>query len=773
MDSPRDNTLMYRQDPNDQTRARDESQVFVATVFSVDYERKVCTLEDSRTGLVYSEVSVIPANASSFEGTDVQMPEVGTLCIAAPIFYMSGFRQIAIVAYVVSETNRAQDSIAIRGPEGVGGYQDRKRGIYRKTYPGQKAATYTSGYSEKIDAGWDRSSRDLSRDRLDADRRSWTQITGRKVTYTDAGLSFQGAVNRPDASEDDVTPRVLPDGSKEYIVYLKPKADLTDRYLKDDTQDILPFAEHTERIQEFSLDYPLPAEILETDLFDKVLGTTADPYKRTEIKKVGNLSFDDETFAINQDPDHPTSRTLQPVGPTTKEGKTPSRRAFVYERTVGTLVGFNRFDKAHYGKVLKPVLFPDTKEGRFGADVESGYNPVKDSEDHVEARLAASTLALRFPHEYNTTRLDVTKEGLTLFEIGATLTKDEIQKHWQKSGGYEHPHGAGRSMEGHLVGSLKLVIGKNHDEEEAIDLQALGQIVLRVGADDATLPNAGRSVLTQIRGQNDAVAERKLQYWTEPKNKLGDAGSLDNKTGFERVSLRGAFDGGTILRMGARDPQAKRKHLINGYSDPKGEKEDNSKNSHTVGRPAYPSGDDQYQFHDLTKAGTPQVNFPPYQWSGQPVDDMDRHGLSLDVHAVRDILLRMGRNPDSGQSLLMDLAGGLVAALGKDKKGRSVTAALDGGAELTIGPNDKGAGLNLEITGDVNWTVKGNFHLNVTGDMVMESTTFRQVAKTDAIVTAQKIIHSALARHTIESPEILHHEGNYQDYFDENDLPVG
>src|SRR5208283_824887 len=116
---------------------------------------------------------------------------------------------------------------------------------------------------------------------------------------------------------------------------------------------------------------------------------------------------------------------------------------------------------------------------------------------------------VRFPSDQNTTRWDVTKEGFMSFEVGATLPKEIIAQHWQ--GGYEHPHGAGRSVEGHLVGSLKLVIGKNRDEEDAIDLQALGQTVLRLGADDSSLPDAGRTVLTQARGQSDTSQARQLQ----------------------------------------------------------------------------------------------------------------------------------------------------------------------------------------------------------------------------------------------------------------------
>jgi hypothetical protein len=760
MSTINDNSQGYRPGMSEHSRDEEQFQVFLAKVLTVDYERKVCTIQDERTQTTYQDISVLPANASDFESTDVQMPEQGSTCLAVPISYDGGFAQIAILNWVVQDANRAQDAIAVRTIEGVPGYSDRKRGTYRKAYPGQKSVSSSSGYTEKVDGGWDRSSADFSRDKLDSHRRTWTQITSRRVDYTDAGITFSGPVHRPDA--DGLKPRLLPDGSKESVLYLQSGAELKDRYISS-KQDVLPLSEKVERIQEFSLDHPVPIEILETDLFDQILGTFQDPWERTKVLQTGNVSHDDQTPSIDQDWDHPTAKDKKAIGPTTGEGVTPRRRAFIIERSQGTLVGYNRFDKVTYGKVLKPVIFPNKPFGRFGSDVESGYLPVQDSADHVEARLAASALSLRFPHEYNTTRFDVTKEGMLLMEIGSTIPKENSKF----AGGYEHPHGAGRSVEAHLVGSLKLVVGKNRDEEDAIDLQALGQSVLRFGADDSSLPNLGRNILAQNRAKADSLQKRELQYWTKSKLKPGDAGDLEHKSGAENISIRAAMDGGTVIRMGARNPKSKRRHLVNGYQDGPGKTawgagDASRKDARSAGRPTYGAGDSVYAFHDLTSAGSPQVQMLPYNWSGPPVSDMDKHGLSLDVHAVRDILLRIGANPDSGQSLLLDLAGGLVACLGKDKQGRSITAALDGGVEMTIGQNTEKKGLRLEIKGDMDITVKGNYHMHVTGDTVWESTTHMHVVKTDYITKSQKHIDMALTRHTTESPDIVHNQGLYK-----------
>jgi hypothetical protein len=778
----KDNSRLYARGPSDWERGDLQYQAFPARVLTVDWERKVCTLEDLRTGNPYTEVNIFPANASAFESSDVNMPEAGSTCVAIPVWWRGGYTQIAIVSWQFADASRAEDAIAVRPVEGVEGYSNRRRGSYRKAYPGQKTVATTTGYTEKIDSDWDYSGKDLSRDHLDSDRRTWTEISGRRVEYSDAGISFRGSVNRPNAQ--NIVPSTLPDGTQQYVLFLEPGASEQDRYVNG-KQDVIPFSENTQRIQEYALDYTLPQEILETDLFDFVLGTTQDPWQRTQIVTTGNnVSYDDESYAINQDWDHPYTRGAQTVGPTTKEGPTPRRRGFILEKSEGTLVGYNRFDKLTYGQVLKPILFPYTTEGRFGADVESGYLPVVDSVDHAEARLAASAQAIRFPQEYNSVRWDITKEGSLYFEIGATLPKENIPL----QGGYEHPHGAGRSMEGHLVGSLKLVVGKNRDEEDAIDLQALGQSVLRLGADDASLPNERRTLQTQIRGQKDALGNRTLQYWTSPKLKpnqdsgnYGDPTSSVLKTGAENVSLRMSADGAVIARFGARTPGALRRHLINGYRDGQGKQlySQNRIDSKSPGRPFYPAGESNYSFHDLTQAGHPQLNFPPFNtaaWDalGTPVPGdsnqtnsaMDQHGLSLELHTVRDMLVRVGGNPTSGQSILIDTDGGLVATLGADKQGRSITASLDGGAVITIQPNKIGKALQIELVGDIDVVHKGNLHWQTTGDWITECTTWRHVTKTDRIFTDQKSIEASLVRHTTEAPDIVHNQGLYQS--DEN-----
>lgn len=755
---------IYRPTSLERRRDQEEFQLFVAEVLTVDWERKVCTLIDVRTGVPYQNVTLFPSNHSSFEGTDVDMPEIGSKCLCAHVAYDAGFRDVAIAAWLTSDTNRAQQGIAIRAVENndLQGWNQRIRGNYRKAYPGQKTKTTSQGYSERQDDGWDRLSADFSREWLDPETRTLSRTTSRELSYTDGATKFNGPVVRPGA--DGVAAEALPDGRTRQVVYLAPGTQSSDRYIAG-KPDVIALVEQTEKIQEFALDFAIPIEAVGTSFLDKALGTTADPWGRTTVSETGGISFDDQSFPVTQNVDHPykTGTDAKPVGPTTKDAPTPRRRGYIIERTQGTMVGSNSFDPVTYGQVLKPVLFPHTMAGRFATDTESGYLPVTDSTDHVETRVAASAYAVRFTHEGNTTRWDVTKEGMLAVEIGSTLPKENIPLDGST---YEHPHGAGRSIEAHMVGSVKMVVGKNRDEEESFDVQGLGQMVLRLGADDTSLPNQRRSVMTQMRGKSDAVLDRSLQYWTKAKLVAGDAGNLAAKTGAENVSLRGAFDGGTVLRLGARNPNALRRHLINGYIDGPGVQlwavtDPSRQDSKTSGRPTYGAGDKNYAFHDLTQVGKPQLNILPYYWSGSPVANMDQHGLSLDLHAVRDALVRVGKNEASGQSLLLDLAGGLVAALGKDNQGRSITAALDGGAEITIGPGKSGKALRIEFRGDVDWVIKGNYHLNVTGDYVVQATTIQTIANTDIITKAQKQTHMALAQITHEAPDIVHNQGLY------------
>lgn len=750
----------------EQTRNDEQYRVFLARVVRVDYESKTVSLRDRRNGQIYDDVSAIPATASSFNSTDVVMPEVGSFCLATPLEWFRGSSQYAVLTYITSDTVSGINAVAHRPvidfDSHIPGWTDRTRGVYRKAYPGQQTIVRKEGYVAKFDSAWDMSASDFSRDRVDPLRQTRISTTGRSVNRNEAVFSTEGPVNRPDSDIPFVT---LPDGTKEWILTLSNKK-WTDRHTEG-SENTLALVESTQKIQEFALDYALPQEALDRDVWESILGLTQPLASQTKILRDENgVAYDDQSQLINQTWDHPTKPKLPGVGPTLNEAPTPRRKGWIIEKSEGTLVGSNKFDMATYGKVLKPTVFPLTKAGRFASSVESTYLPVAQSSEQVETRMAASAFSIKFPYEYNTTRFDITKEGLVVFEIGSTIPKENTP--WDNQT-YEHPHGAGRSLEGNLLGSVKLVVGKNRDEEESIDLQTVGGAVVRLGADDSSLPQWRRYLQTQIRGQKDQLADRNLQFWRESKLKPGDAGDPLNKTGAENVSLRSALDGGIFLRVGAREKGVKRRHLKNGYKDARGvEKysigDPGREDARSDGRPMYGAGDSHYRFHDLSKAGAPTLKggkgiFPYNTWSGS-AGDPENLGLSADIHLVRDILLRVGSN--EGVSASLDLAGSILAAIGKDSKGRSLVGALDGGVELTVGKNKQGKGLRLEIDGDVDVVINGNLHLNVTGDITAECNRRTMLAKISDITKGLIVQHYANTLLTNESPEIVSNQGQYR-----------
>lgn len=736
--------LPHRLSPLEHTDEDTKYGIFVGSVDFVDYDRHILSVRDLTTGILYERVEIQPDDSTT-------VVEEGKKCLCSILSSTSGYARIAVIQWLKSGAKLGIDAKAYRPKDQEQGKNLRKRFIYRKAYPGQNTNTTPGGFSSLEDEGWDRQSQDLTRDKVDQFRRTRTQTTGTNIQMDESGISISGQVDRPNSDIDKVR---LPDGSTSQVLFLKSGSRF-----EVGTENNIPIVERLQRVQEFGLDYPIPQEAINTEEYQKVLGLTEDPFSKTEVSN----GVDDQSYINDQASDTPLDNNDLPVGSLKNDGVSYRRKGYIFESNVGTLVGYNAFDKSTYGQVLKPTLFPMTKAGRFSTDVESGYIPVTRSKDEVETRLASSTFSMRFPYEYNTTRFDVTKEGLLQFEVGSTIPKENIPI---DNSSYEHPHGAGRSVEGHFVGSVKLVVGKNRDEEESLDLATLGQVVLRLGSDDASAPDSRRDISTQIRSKNDSILTRDMQFW-KPNLKVGDAGNLENKSAVEKVSLRAAFDGGTILRLGARAPEALRKHLYNGYSDPQGIQEfsvgDSSrKDARTSGRPTYGSGDNLYAFHDLTQTGKSVFNKSPYFWSGPPITNMDRHGLSLDVHAVRDILLRVGSNPDSGQSLAIDLGGGMVAYLGKDKQSRSITATLEGGAEISISANNEGNALQLEINGNVNIYCKGNWTQVISGDYYIESNNHTEITNIENVTKAMNIRQSAMVQHVSEGIDIVHNQGAYK-----------
>jgi len=157
----------YRPPLHAAQRSEEQFQVFVASILTMDWERGIASLMDTRNGAILREVNILPANSNSAESSDVAMPEEGALFLTVPIFYDNGYVQYALLTPVVTDIQRSQDVIGYNMGTKVPIVNRRVRGNYRKAYPGQRAVSMASGYTEKVDAGWDKSSQDMTRDRLD------------------------------------------------------------------------------------------------------------------------------------------------------------------------------------------------------------------------------------------------------------------------------------------------------------------------------------------------------------------------------------------------------------------------------------------------------------------------------------------------------------------------------------------------------------------------------------------------------------------------------
>src|SRR5271157_483309 len=198
----RDNSRLYPDTPFERYQDRIRSEVFIVEVLSVDFERRCLTVQDIKENLIYPDVTIFPASISSYETIGIDMPEAGAMGVAQNYDYEGSHRRLVITAWVNFQLYAGIDTIASRPLSGdqIQGFSNRVRPSYRKAWPGQKTSVYTGGFSEKIDTAWDRQAADLTRDKQDPNKRQWTQIAGRRVGYSDAGVQYTGSINRPTAT---------------------------------------------------------------------------------------------------------------------------------------------------------------------------------------------------------------------------------------------------------------------------------------------------------------------------------------------------------------------------------------------------------------------------------------------------------------------------------------------------------------------------------------------------------------------------------------------
>ena len=151
---------------SERQRTDEAYNLFIATVVMVDYERKRVSLEDSRSNYIHPDVYILPSSGSSSETTEMVMPEIGSKCLACKLESRGGLAETAVVSWTLSDTESAADAVAIRPLDDTPGYSKRIRGVYRKTYPGERATILTDGFTEAHAEGWDKAAADFSRENI-------------------------------------------------------------------------------------------------------------------------------------------------------------------------------------------------------------------------------------------------------------------------------------------------------------------------------------------------------------------------------------------------------------------------------------------------------------------------------------------------------------------------------------------------------------------------------------------------------------------------------
>jgi len=134
---------------------------------------------------------------------------------------------------------------------------------------------------------------------------------------------------------------------------------------------------------------------------------------------------------------------------------------------VGTLVGNDsksKEGKAKYGKILHPVTFSDEYTRDVSAIV--GDDVVVENQNGVDAdKKVAGAFQVKLPN--TNTSFNFTKEGVLEFSLDQSSAV--------------HPSGAGRSANIGMMGSLKMLLGKQSLDQKSLILDLLGGASINIG----------------------------------------------------------------------------------------------------------------------------------------------------------------------------------------------------------------------------------------------------------------------------------------------------
>lgn len=397
-------------------------------------------------------------------------------------------------------------------------------------------------------------------------------------------------------------------------------------------------------------------------------------------------------------------------------------RGNIIESVSGTLVGYDTSSKYYYddlyGRVLRPQIFADPDTAGF--DVRELPVDEDMAPDYTPVRYLAAAYMWKMPYNYSQTRVYVSKEGHTHLHVGSTYDIEDCPY----DPPVEHPLGAGRSLEANFGGSIKMVIDKNKQREESLDLKTIGKVYFHFGKDDGVPSNVRRGLL--VDNNKDY-----LGGVTHPKLSAAD-GANPTAT---YTSIEGVTDGGITLRVGRNHGRNLRQFEYNGFS-PDGKDRLDGGDVRDSNRGMYDPGDAAYQFgtprigDNVLKMKTVGYGAPGRMGSTEeekmygagPITRPDLMATSLDAHLVGSTFLRLGSDGD-GNSMSFDTSGAIVGWVGAEKKdNRSMVLTMDGGIEAVIGRiANSGNSIQAKLRGGIHLVVQGNnkdqdFKIEALGD---------------------------------------------------------
>ena len=137
-----------------QHQQADRTGVFPLRVTRVDYERRVLSVRNLSDNQIYDEVAQFPVTGSGPEDTDGTMPSKGWGGLGMFSSDQRGFVTVVVIAWTYADMASNVDAIAHRPGVKLEGYSTRKRGVYRKAYPGQRSRALVEGLTELVNSGF-------------------------------------------------------------------------------------------------------------------------------------------------------------------------------------------------------------------------------------------------------------------------------------------------------------------------------------------------------------------------------------------------------------------------------------------------------------------------------------------------------------------------------------------------------------------------------------------------------------------------------------------